>query len=428
MKDKYFLGGLLALAPTAVNLVSGLIGNNRAKKEQRAFEEEAKRKSIQDYSKSVLQYYPTDGISTTALYQKMGGRVPGYGRIEGGYYKRLGGNVGKFVGDKHGQDTDGDGHQGITMFRGNTPYAELEGGEVMKGEQVYSATIPYGQNSFASKAEGIASSPEYAKILKTRTNAIKKINDRSSSIAAKNSGMRTMETVEDPLDNLFQQQEQYKEMNGIENNVKTAKFGDFIPMLADNLTNAVLTATTPKVPKPVLTQAPRLNTEYSTSAQESNINRAREFTTDTILDNSSNSAVARKSAAIAGQGFLTQENELADRKFNIENQLENQQAMVSYQNTLGNNQLTNQYRQQEFQRQNDIQAKVSENVANLSEDIGMYRREQNMALLDNKRIALEMMKYQNTGVLDRSKYTDVMKAIESGFSPQEAIELFGKQK
>jgi hypothetical protein len=138
--------------------------------------------------------------------------------------------------------------------------------------------------------------------------------------------------------------------------------------------------------------------------------------------------VARKSAAIAGQGFLTQENELADRKFNIENQLENQQAMVSYQNTLGNNQLTNQYRQQEFQRQNDIQAKVSENVANLSEDIGMYRREQNMALLDNKRIALEMMKYQNTGVLDRSKYTDVMKAIESGFSPQEAIELFGKQK
>jgi hypothetical protein len=92
---------------------------------------------------------------------------------------------------------------------------------------------------------------------------------RSSSIAAKNSGMRTMETVEDPLDNLFQQQEQYKEMNGIENNVKTAKFGDFIPMLADNLTNAVLTATTPKVPKPVLTQAPRLNTEYSTSTQES---------------------------------------------------------------------------------------------------------------------------------------------------------------
>lgn len=428
MKDKYFLGGLLSLVPTAVNLVSGLIGNNKAKKEQQAFEQEARYKNMMDYSKSVLEYYPTQGMGSTALYQKMGGRVPGYGKIKGGYYKRLGGDVGKFIGDKHGQDSNGDGHEGITLFQGDQPYAEVESGEVMKGEKVYSATIPYGSSSFASRAEEVATSPDYQKQLKTRTMAINKLNNPSSSIASKNTAKRIMETTKDPLDDLFAEQEAYKAENGIQNNVRQAKFGDFIPMLADNLTNAVLTATTPKTPQPVLTQAPRLNTQYSTSAQESNISRAKERTTDVILDNSSNSAMARKSAAIAGQGFLTQENELADRKFNIENQLENQQAMISYQNRLGNNQLVNQYRQQEFQRKNDIQAKVSENVSNLSEDIQMYRREQNMALLDNKRIALEMMKYQNTGVLDRANFGTVMDMIEAGLSPQEALELAKRRK
>lgn len=109
------------------------------------------------------------------------------------------------VGDKHGEDTDGDGQEGVQVGQ-----YELEEGEVEQDGMVFSKKL-----GFADKALKVISSLAYKEYEKKRLELETILADKRGDMYAKGSAERNLEKLSNPLEQVFQEQETFKEVNGL---------------------------------------------------------------------------------------------------------------------------------------------------------------------------------------------------------------------
>jgi hypothetical protein len=127
---------------------------------------------------------------------------------------------------------------------------------------------------------------------------------------------------------------------------------------------------TPKLPKPIINSARRINTNVNVSPQLASITNAIEAGTSNILSNTSDSNTARNNiASLRLRGLESKLGVLGDKE-NRETQLKNADLMNLQNVETGNNALRNDYTMSEFQRKNDINSQLSGNLADMSKNIG----------------------------------------------------------
>jgi hypothetical protein len=144
---------------------------------------------------------------------------------------------------------------------------------------------------------------------------------------------------------------------------------ELAPTLIDNVGNAALTAFSPKLPKPILTKAERINTNYNVNPQLAEVKGQTRAMVDNIYANTSNSNVARANVASTRLRGLEVTNNILGQKENIETGLRNQNIMNRQSINSKNVDTLNSNSLMEFTRANDIQSRISSNLADMSGDI-----------------------------------------------------------
>ncbi len=208
---KYSLGGLLL--GQGVNLVANHFANQKQKKIERG--------QTIDYVNSLREQAKTQNLDRIADHDASLAPVQG-----GGFYMANGGRIAPLsatanliVGDKHGQDTDGDGREGVPV--GND---ELEGGEVEQDGMVFSKRLGY-----ADKALKIINTPAYKAYEKARTEGEAVLNNKRSGLHSVGTAKRNIEKLDNPLAKLFNEQEMYKAKNNIKSGKKMLYGGRTTP-------------------------------------------------------------------------------------------------------------------------------------------------------------------------------------------------------
>lgn len=150
------------------------------------------------------------------------------------------------------------------------------------------------------------------------------------------------------------------------------------PNLIDNVGNAILTANSPKLPSPILNRPVQLETTVDVNPELASIAQDTRGTEDMISRNSSNSNVARANIASARLRGLEAKTNVLARKDATERALRNQDVMSRNNTAMQNNEILRGQGANEFQRQVDLQGRVSGNLAELSSNIKdtMTRRDQ----------------------------------------------------
>lgn len=350
----------------------------------------------------------TPNISTTGKFNTTGGKlVP------------LSDNAEIAIGNTH-ESKQIDGQYGITLDDGQKPIAEIENKEVITdGEKVFSDRLKYDKNhTYASKMAKIA----------TMSDKIQDKLNKSKDTKSKNGYTRMLEGYKESEDNLYAHQEVSKTKedlkslnkmaygggipkypngnndwlkgmidslgNGFrrtsnkgvnetpitntttppttipENIDKPKTFKDYLtPNLIDNGVNAILTATTPGLAAPIKNVAERLKTDYNANPELATIKRDTTAIESNIMDNTSDSNVARANVAEARLNGMIAKNNVLGKKENTETSLINQDRMNTQGVNASNTALSNEFIDKSFTRANDIQSRISGNAANLSEDI-----------------------------------------------------------
>ena len=139
--------------------------------------------------------------------------------------------------------------------------------------------------------------------------------------------------------------------------------------LIDNIGNAKLIRNTPKVPTPLLSTAIPLETRVNVNPQLAEIIRTQKANTDNILYNTSSSNNAKSNIVAANLAASRQANEILGAKENQELSLRNANNQNKQMVANANTTTMNQFRNMQFQRENDIQTKKSQNLANLEGDL-----------------------------------------------------------
>jgi hypothetical protein len=386
----------------------------------------------------------------------LGGKLPKY--LEGGEMQPLAEGVQQANGATHEE-----GGIEIPDSTGQ-PLAEIEDKEVVKdGQYVFSDRLPVpGTNeTFADIAARVAESKEYKKLTKVREEADEVLSVPTNGFHYKNTATRNLEKNPDPLDALFQMQEQLKQMQmqmqqaaaqeqqpangqppegsvmpdsgipiaagGMDLGKLTRGIGAAAPFM-DNITNAMLTAKTPVIPTPNYTKAPQLDTTIEIGASLADMNRQAQGRDKNILANTNQSSTARANLLAGNVNDVYAKNQLFQQKEQGETQLHNQASMAEYENRFKNTQKLDQFEINKMMRTDDIHSRISANVSDASENIQLQTSEARKETLDKQKMSLLMMQYLNTGVLERSGFDKVMEVIEKGGSISEAMAMLKEFK
>lgn len=145
--------------------------------------------------------------------------------------------------------------------------------------------------------------------------------------------------------------------------------GSIAPMLIDNIGNAILTKNTPKVPTALMNRTETLETRVNVNPQLAELRRTGKSVSDNVMRNTSNSNNAKANLVSAQLGIARQTNELLGGKENQELALRNASAQNRQMVGNANTALKNDNNFKTFQRSNDIQTKLSTNLADLQGDI-----------------------------------------------------------
>lgn len=339
------LGAIMMGANAGLGLVNALV----ARKKQKEAALEAQGANLANRMKQdqfALEEFPEQGYDVQSFYQAYGGKLPL--KAKGGNLMPMSSDMVDVVGPKHSQG-------GV-----NVGAAEVEGGETIKdGERVYSDQLEVEPGvTYADKAKQYANEKgELEKQLLTL--------DGISAGTAK----RRIQILDAKEDKLFNQQEQSKMGWG----GKMKKYADggfmksFMPY-ADNIVNAGLSFLTPKVPRPQYIKPRQLDTKINVNPQLNAISRAQSAAENTILNNTSNSAVARNTIARTRlQGSEQKANVLAQKE-NQETQLRNRNALFQQQTDQINAGKTDAFNQANMARSSAIISNISQNVANAGDD------------------------------------------------------------
>lgn len=439
------LGGIIG--GLGGGLIGAITGGNAAKEQERAAQlaELRERRLTNTTQKNAMVIrqaaHPTKGYGNIGYFAK-GGAIS----TTGGGMQSISDGVHQLVGDQHGMDTNADGRQGITLSSSGRPIAEVEGGEVMGSDKVFSAQmlVPGTNYTFAQAAAMVAKSAE-SKLVQRFKKKLDKAETSESAFSAK----RMLEKHPDPLEALFDTQEQTRiaeeqaaqqqeQIQAQQQQLPQGKKGlnlealggaaeSIVPFI-DNLVNMSITQKTPAIPKPEMQIAPTLDTTYDITGAQASINRQQALRNRGILQNTNNDQVARANMIAGYANDVDSLNQLMMTKAEQERAGRNQQAGLQADAYNANTQLLNNYRQMQMMRTDDIQGRMSANVTNAVEDVQGMQATANLKTLDKQKMMITLMGYASTGVLDRAQVVPAMELVEQGYSLSEAIAMLQKNK
>lgn len=363
---KYFWGALLS---TGLSAVTSVLGNKKAK-EQVAMQEERNRllaeSSALQQDRAALEHFQPEGFGDVNYYNAKGGKLasPSY-NTKGGELISVSSDMEMVEGNTHEQNTI-DNTTGVKLLNeNNKPFAEVEDDEAIKdGEKVYSNQLIYKDNrTYADEAKRLA---------KKKAKAEKNLN--STDVYIKGTAERQLLSLDKKENELFAHQENSKQNNNIMKTPKKLKKGGLAKFLNnaapyfDNVVNAFLTLNTPKVPKPIIQNPANLKTTYNANPALKDVDDAVNASTKFIENNTSNSAAARANITATRLKGGTEKARIRAHKDNVETQMHNVDAMNRQQVNANNLAKVDKNNQMNMMRHNDIQTRISDNVANLSED------------------------------------------------------------
>lgn len=146
-------------------------------------------------------------------------------------------------------------------------------------------------------------------------------------------------------------------------------YAKLAPMVIDNIGNLILGSNTPKLATPLMAKPESLETRVNINPQLAEVRRSNKSMKDTILKNTSNSNNAKINSIATDLNRTKQENDLLGAKDNQEVALRNANAQNVQQVQNQNTATANQHSMNQYQRANDINTKLSANLANLQGDI-----------------------------------------------------------
>jgi len=164
---------------------------------------------------NTILNYPTTGVKKHNFgYGKYGTKLNPNVKIPNSVTLKDGARLA--VGDKHGTDSDKDGKEGVPVYENGVHKAEIEDGEVEYEGLVFSKRLMSSTGrTFADTALDILSTKEYDKFKKTKDKHQAKLEDKNSDKYVKGTANRSLETLNNPLHNLFEEQQQVKQQKGI---------------------------------------------------------------------------------------------------------------------------------------------------------------------------------------------------------------------
>lgn len=197
---------------------------------------------------------------------------------------------------------------------------------------------------------------------------------------------------------------------------------DLAPSLIDNVGNLALTAMTPKLPKPMGKIAPRMETRVNVNPQLASIENADNTIASNINSNTNNSVVARSAVTASRLRGRNAKLGILAEKENTERGLRNQRnaqvADINNQNT----DITNNHNNNQFTRQNDIQSRLSGNLADMAKDIKGTTDNRNKASVDEQILMLDLLN-DPTGVkskmMERNGYYKGSKKFRAGVKTEQ---------
>lgn len=183
---------------------------------------------------------------------------------------------------------------------------------------------------------------------------------------------------------------------------KVGQYAQKILPYADNIVNTVLTATTPRIPKPVPYRTVPLKTDYNIAPQLAEIDATEVNTTKALTSQTASSSDLRANIIASKAGLVSARNKLYGEKANIETSLINADRQNTQQ--IGNLNVDKEtlYRNMQLQREGEIQRRISENVANSVADAQQQIREENLKKRDYMELDLLKQQYKDSGVWDRN--------------------------
>ncbi len=203
-------------------------------------------------------------------------------------------------------------------------------------------------------------------------------------------------------------------------NRDTSTFDYLAPNLLDNAVNLGLTLNSPKLAKPLMKRALPMKTTFNVNPQISAIKNAVGAASDNILKNTSNSNIARANIASAKLSGAKQLGDIYANKENIETQLSNADTMNRQGISNTNTDILANQNMLEFTRANDIQSRLSGNVADFSKDVNeamtrtdmdkYYDEAMLLSLLDDKTGDKARVMSRNPYFAKSSKLKNAMEA------------------
>lgn len=391
----------IGLGMSAVSGVVSLVQAAKAKKEEQRMQMDVMKNNYDTANVEQNIYndqFRKDNINDLPVYAK-GGKVTttntsstkGKFDTVGGALLPISEDAEVVVGNKHTENKV-DGSYGVTLSKNGNPVANVEDEEVVvNNDQVFSNKLKKGDETFADIALKVNSRiGELQEVLKT-----------SKKPSEKFSIQRTIEGLENKNNNLFKEQELVKqntvgstqETVEVENGVvpkgekglklKNAKSdAEFnkdaivtkniistLPSLADNITNAIITAKAPKPSRPIVRRSPIIDTTVNVNPALAEIKSAITAGNTTVSNNTNNSAIARANITANNLRGLQASSGVLANKDAQEIQLRNNQNKVLADTANTNSELTEDYQWDLYQNRLERNSAISKNVKNLTEDV-----------------------------------------------------------
>lgn len=422
---EFGLGGLDIITSgigTSVSMLEAAAANRKLKIAEQVAQNDANAQQLQ-IDKSMLEDYNTSG-SVNAYFSK-GGSFKLNNRTTGNVanFKKLAPNIFKANGPSH--------------ERGGIPIGDstIEGGEVIKLEpgaiKVLSDNDKYYGYSPADNAENNPSNfdAEYAvqEVMKgkktgnkldlgglaldliPKVNKWKEYNDMKSSMDESLTfipkSFRDNQNKERPTvnSNVFRKNDAITtELPDVPTNPYEQSKA---PYFIDNLGNLVTTAMTPKVPKPVLTPIPNLNTDLDYNPLRKEIRSAERNFVNNTNKNVSDANVAASLGLSASNNYRDAINKVTADEINAENQLKNQEIQLQTSVAADNASKWNNFLNDNIDRTSGILSSLNKNFDNLSRDLIDIKDKANLRTQDKERM---------TNLLARDTEGSLSEIIKSG--------------
>jgi hypothetical protein len=417
-----------------------------------------KEKSVSDAQDLVD--YNTDGNYVD--YYAGGGELPnkpnttsiGKYQTKGGNLKPIGDGVAVAEGNKHSEKRI-DNSYGITLHQQGKAIAEVEDEEVLV-EQGDGTDMVYSEQLTDEK--GVSFAKRMKQLTAKRNKLDKKLEGTKDSLSRNTierqlAGLNMAEEVLTQKQEMAKMVEGQRELDNLAYGGKVKKYDggtspdetigkeegfnfmkELAPTLIDNVGNIALTAFTPKLPKPILTKAESINTNYNVNPQLAEVKGQTRAMVDNIYANSSNSNVTRANVASARLRGLEMTNNILGQKENIETGLRNQNVMNKQAINGKNVDTLNSNNLMEFTRANDIQSRISSNLADMSGDITETLERKDKTLRDEELMEL-MLSDDPTGAKAKAmakvnpRYAKYLKSTMQGrqyFKNKLNADVFGR--